>query len=182
VDSEVGRGTSFRVYLPTVASAATAAARRIEGPVRGGTETILLAEDDPAVRLLAERFLREAGYTVVAACDGGEALDLGSRPGAHVDLALLDLVMPTLSGRQVRDRLLELRPGLKVLFASGYSEDAVHADAVAREGMRLVGKPYSREGLLRAVREAIDGTERDPTPAPAGAAPPPSSLRRPAGW
>jgi CheY-like chemotaxis protein len=157
VYSEVGRGTTFKVYLPTVESAAAATGTKIEGPVRGGTETILLAEDDAAVRELAERFLREAGYTVLTAQDGGQALDLGTRPGAAVDLALLDVVMPALSGRHVRDRLLERRPGLRVLFASGYSENVVHTNFVKKEGVRLLVKPYSREQLLRAVREALDG-------------------------
>ena len=157
VYSEVGRGTTFKVYLPTVESVAARTGTKIEGPVRGGTETILLAEDDPAVRALAERFLREAGYTVLSAEDGGQALDLGTRAGAAVDLALLDVVMPALSGRHVRDRLLERRPDLRVLFASGYSENVVHTNFVKKEGVRLIVKPYTREQLLRAVREALGG-------------------------
>ncbi len=157
VYSEPGRGTTFKVYLPAVAAAASAAVRRAEGPVRGGTETILLAEDDPAVRALAERFLRDAGYTVVSAADGAQAVELGTQPGARYDLALLDVVMPGLGGRHVRDRLLAANPALKVLFASGYSEHVGQTDFVARDGQRLLDKPYTREGLLRAVRRALDG-------------------------
>jgi signal transduction histidine kinase len=157
VYSEPGRGTTFKVYLPAVAAEVGAAASRTDGPVRGGAETILLAEDDPAVRLLAERVLRDAGYTVVSAADGAQAVELGTRPGARFDLALLDVVMPGLGGRHVRDRLLEARPDQKVLFASGYSEHVGQTDFVARDGQRLLDKPYSREGLLRAVRAALDG-------------------------
>jgi len=155
--SQPGRGTTFQVYLPSVEAPATTAGRKDEGPVRGGTETILLAEDDPAVRALAERMLREAGYTVRVAADGAQALALGSDPAAAIDLAVLDVVMPLVNGRAVRDRLRQTHPGLRVLFASGYSEHAVHTDFIAAEGRdtRLLRKPYSREALLRAVRQAL---------------------------
>jgi signal transduction histidine kinase/ActR/RegA family two-component response regulator len=166
--SEPGHGTTFEVYLPAVEAAASATGTAIEAPVGGGTETILLAEDDPTVRSLAERILREAGYTVLVAEHGGQALAIGSDPGTAIDLAVLDVVMPKLTGRAVRDRLRPIRPGLRFLFASGYSDDAVHTDFIAQEGTRLLRKPYTREALLRAVRESlaapVEGAGSDPRP------------------
>jgi CheY-like chemotaxis protein len=164
VYSEPGKGSTFKVYLPVVERAASDAKAVLEGPVAGGRETVLLAEDDAAVRALAVRVLREAGYTVLEAADGGEALALGSAHQGPIHLALLDVVMPQRGGRQVRDLLLETRPGLKVLFASGYSENVVHTDFVKKEGVSLLRKPYSREELLRAVRATLDAAGGAATP------------------
>ena len=163
VQSESGKGTAFKIHLPIVERPAEGAVRRVDGPITGGRETILLAEDDPAVRALAVRLLREAGYTVLAAADGGEALAAASAHAGVIDLALLDVVMPQHGGRAVRDRLLATRQDVKVLFASGYSEDAVRTDFEKEEGVHLLRKPYSREQLLREVRavlEAENTTER----------------------
>ena len=158
VESAPGRGTTFKVNLPVVERRPEDAAPRVDGPISGGHETILVAEDDPAVRALAVRVLREAGYAALAAADGVEALALASAHAGAIDLALLDVVMPHQGGRVVRDRLLALRPGVKVLFASGYSDDVVHTDFVKTEGVRLLRKPYRGEQLLRAVREVLDAT------------------------
>jgi len=156
VESEPGRGTTFKVHLAIVERAAEGAAAAVDGPVSGGHETILVAEDDPEVRALAVRVLREAGYTTLAAADGGEAVALAAAHAGTIDLALLDVVMPQQGGRLVRDRLLATRPGVKVLFASGYSDDVVHTDFVKKEGVHLLRKPYGREQMLRAVRMALD--------------------------
>lgn len=157
VYSEVGKGTTFKVYLPIVERAAAATGPRLDGPLRGGRETILVAEDDAAVRALAERVLREAGYTVLSAGDGGAAIALGAAYAGSIDLALLDVVMPMQGGPRVRETLVAARPGLRVLFASGYSENLVHTNFVKKEGLPLLRKPYSREDLLRAVRAVLDG-------------------------
>ena len=156
VESEPGRGTTFKVHLPVVDRAAETAASAAGGPVRGGQETILVAEDDPAVRALAIRVLSEAGYTTLSAADGGEALALAAEHTGTIELALLDVVMPQQSGWAVRNRLLATRPGVKVLFASGYSDDALHTGFVKQEGVHLLRKPYRSEQLLRAVRAALD--------------------------
>jgi two-component system cell cycle sensor histidine kinase/response regulator CckA len=154
--SEVGKGTSFSVYLPTVEREAERTEPPRDGRVTGGGETILLAEDDAAVRALTLRLLSESGYRVLEAADGVEAVEVASSHRGAIDLALLDVVMPRCGGRLARDRILQDRPGVRILFASGYSEDAVHADFVKEEGVRLLRKPYSRGELLRAIRETLD--------------------------
>jgi signal transduction histidine kinase/ActR/RegA family two-component response regulator len=156
VKSAPGAGTVFDVYLPTAERSTSEVLPLAEGPIAGGSETILVAEDDTAVRDFAVQLLREAGYTTLSAADGNEALAVAAAHRDVIDLALLDVVMPRLGGRQTRDHLLASRPGLKVLFASGYSEDSVHADFVKEEGVNLLRKPYTRDQLLRAVRGVLD--------------------------
>ena len=155
--SEPGKGTTFRIYLPT-------ADRSIEIPsatdrssqAAGGTEVILLAEDDDMVRGIAVRVLQENGYTVLAAKDGAEAVQVFEENADHVDLALLDVVMPKLGGREAHDRIREIRPGIPVLFCSGYSNESIHSSLVLDEGLALLQKPYNPDDLLRALRATLD--------------------------
>lgn len=155
--SEVGSGTLFKVYLPMTERRASGVGRTIEGRPRGGFETILVAEDDVIVRRLAVRVLEDAGYTVLAAEDGKAALELFRAGPGRVDLALVDVVMPQMGGYQLMTEMRRVRPEVRVLFTSGYSENAVHTDFVLKEGIRLLQKPYERDQLLRRVREALDG-------------------------
>ncbi|HNR34663.1 MAG TPA: PAS domain S-box protein [Candidatus Hydrogenedentes bacterium] len=156
VYSEVGKGSKFKVYLPAIEQSAAVVERAIPEPVLGGGETILLAEDNLQIRKLAKRILEGAGYTVLDAADGEEALVLYRQHGRAVDLLLLDVVMPKKGGRAVYDEIRAKRPGIRCLFASGYSENAVHTNFILESGMHLLQKPYQRDSLLRAVRKVLD--------------------------
>ena len=154
--SEVGKGTMFKIYLPAVERLAAEVSSSVRGPAVGGTETILVAEDDETVRKLSIQTLERAGYTVLDAVDGGEAMRLFK---AHVDeiaLVVLDVVMPGLGGREVHDRIKKSHPGVRVLFSSGYSHNAIHTRFVLDEGLQLIQKPYSPDDLIRRVREVLD--------------------------
>jgi two-component system, cell cycle sensor histidine kinase and response regulator CckA len=154
VDSELGRGSTFKVYLPRFEEEAHAAVPS-SPPRLLGTETILLAEDEPALRELTREILEEHGYTVIEAGSGDGALKCaGAHPGV-IDLLLTDVVMPRMSGRELADHLARLRPGLKVMFMSGYTDDAVVRYGVLASSAAFIQKPYGPESLLAKVREVL---------------------------
>ena len=155
--SEVNAGSTFKIYLPLVERSATSVADKIEGPVPGGTETILLAEDEEIVRNLTKIVLQRAGYTVLAACDGEDALRLLEEHEGEINLVILYVVMPKLGGRAVHERLSKTRPNLRFLFASGYSMNAIHTNFVLDDGLAFIQKPYPRTVLLRRIRKVLDG-------------------------
>ena len=126
-----------------------------EATAFGGTEIILLAEDEDMVRDLAKSTLESAGYTVLTAVDGQEALRLFEAQGEEIDLALLDVIMPKLGGHAVLEHIRNRGPVIPVLFCSGYSKDAIHTNFILEEGLALIQKPYHREDLLRRVREVL---------------------------
>jgi CheY-like chemotaxis protein len=156
VYSEVDKGTTFKVYLPHSERAAEDVGTKIEGEVPRGDETILVVEDDEAVRGLTRSVLEAAGYTVLEAADGRDALQCFRKHHEQIHLALLDVVMPGLGGREAYKEMLKVNPALKALFASGYSENAIHTNFVLDSGLALLKKPYSRDELLRAVRRQFD--------------------------
>ena len=158
VYSEVDKGTTFKLYLPVVERAVDDVGTKIAGLPPGGTETILIAEDDESLRALATSMLTRAGYSVLAAADGQEALDLFSKNTERVQLLLLDVVMPRIGGREVFERIRKAHPTMPALFASGYSENAIHTNFVLDEGMELIRKPYVADDLLRHIRTILDGT------------------------
>jgi PAS domain S-box-containing protein len=155
--SEEGRGTTIRVYLPRVQGAAPSAVRRDEsGDLPRGSETIFLVEDDASVRELAARVLRQQGYTVLEAANGAEALRLARERGEPVHLLLTDVVMPGLSGEALAEQLIQIRPGLKVLFMSGYTDDAISHRGVLEPGVSFLQKPFGPPALARKVRAVLD--------------------------
>ena len=156
VHSEPGRGTTFEVYWPVTSPAADGSKEEIETSMEGGDETILLAEDEGMVRRMARTILERAGYTVLTARTGLEAVKLFEEEDGEVDLAILDVVMPELGGREAHDRIRARRPNVKVLFASGYSENAIHSNFILDRGFNLIQKPFTRRDLLRAVRKILD--------------------------
>jgi CheY-like chemotaxis protein len=157
VYSEVGQGTTFRIYFPHHANRVPS--REMEKKVHppGGTETVLLAEDDEKVRGLSEFILTNAGYTVHVASDGKEAVDLFARLGGRIDLLFLDAVMPGLDGRAVWDRCREGGFRGPVLFASGYAAESLTPDQLEDESVQFLQKPFTRNELLHGVRSALDG-------------------------
>ncbi|MCP4645083.1 MAG: PAS domain S-box protein [bacterium] len=156
VYSEIGTGSAFRIYLPKLEGAETKQEEEVLAPPRGGTETVLLADDDKAVCGVAENILTRAGYTVLTAFDGEDAIRVFDEHAEEIDLALLDVVMPNLGGKAVAHHIRETCAETPVLFASGYSADAIHTGYILDEGVRLIQKPYHRIELLRRVREVLD--------------------------
>jgi len=144
VYSEVGIGTTFKIYLPVVEGQAKVLGETIEEPAPGGTETILLAEDNESVRKLSLRILKEAGYTVLLARDGEEALRVFEEHHGEIALALLDVVMPKLGGGAVQEQISRREPAVKFLFTSGYSSDAIHKDFILNVDILCSGSRSAR--------------------------------------
>jgi two-component system cell cycle sensor histidine kinase/response regulator CckA len=155
VESEPGRGTTFRIWLPQVDEAAEPAPAA-GAPVVAGSETILLVEDEDAVRSLLHEVLEGNGYVVLQAASGAEALRVSRAHAGPIDLLLTDVVMPGMSGREVAIMLAAERPGLRVLFASGYTAEAIVRHGVLEPGTDLIHKPFTPDALLRRVRERLD--------------------------
>jgi len=156
VTSEVGRGTTFRVVLPRV-DAKDIPRRPAAGSseVRGN-ETVLIVEDEQSVRKLTSRILRSAGYNVVTAANGGEALLECERSEAEIDLVLTDVVMPRMSGKELVDRLAKVLPAVRVLYMSGYTNNAIAQHGVLDEGVHFIAKPFHGTDLLSKVRAVLD--------------------------
>lgn len=156
VYSEPGRGTMFKIYLPVTQRQATDVEVNLQGRVKGGTETLLVAEDDEMVCDLMQTVLSRAGYNVFCARDGETAIELFAQNRDKIDLAVLDVVMPVKDGRQVHDAIKEFSPDFRVLFSSGYNGNAIHTNFVLHEGMQLLQKPFTTDELLRKVRSVLD--------------------------
>jgi two-component system cell cycle sensor histidine kinase/response regulator CckA len=157
VTSEPGLGTTFKVYLPRHREG-TPAGKSLPGlqVVPRGSETVLLAEDEEGVRRLTRLILERHGYKVLEARNGGEALLICEQYAGTIHLLVTDVVMPNLSGRQVAERLLELRPRLKVLYLSGYTDDAIVRHGVLEGDMPFLQKPFTPDALVQKVREVLD--------------------------
>jgi PAS domain S-box-containing protein len=156
VYSELSTGTTFKIYLPLAKYAEKAAEEVRETPVIGGTETILLAEDETSIRNVSKLMLEKEGYTVLTACDGEEALKVYAKHSSEIDMLLLDVMMPKVGGRAVYDHVHKLRPKIPVLFASGYSMHTIDTSFVLEENLTLINKPFRRDDLLRKIRHVLD--------------------------
>ena len=162
VYSELARGTTFKVYLPQVEHQIPV--QRFDSPdLPRGTETILLVEDDPALREMAATLLRRLGYTVLAAADGIEALSLKHQPNiGHIDLLFSDVVMPHMSGKELSERMRAIYPQTRILFTSAYTENAIIRQGVLHKGLALLQKPFTPSALAHKLREVLDQpTNRD---------------------
>jgi CheY-like chemotaxis protein len=156
VYSEPGRGTTFKMYLPRVI-AETEERRPKSELVTGGSETILLVEDDDAVRDVGRRHLEALGYTVLCASGAREAEEVAATHGEQIDLLLTDVVMPDRNGHDLHESLAAGQPGLKVLYMSGYTESAIVHHGVLDKNTPFLQKPLEREGLAGKVRQALEG-------------------------
>lgn len=158
VYSEIGRGTTFKIYLPQADKLAESSVERLAAPaLPRGTETILLVEDDAALREMAVTLLRRIGYQVWAAANGVEALSLKQqRHVGHIDLLFTDVVMPHMSGKELADRVQALFPHTRILFTSAYTENAIVQQGIFDKGMALLQKPFTPSALARKVREMLD--------------------------
>ncbi len=159
VDTEPGKGTTFQVYFPQARQPRAAAARPIQtGPLPRGAETLLVVEDEPAVRHLARDILKAQGYGVVSAANGQEALQaVRDHQGAPIRLAITDVIMPRMGGKVMAEWLHTTYPDLKILFTSGYMDDAITQDGVFEPGVAFLPKPYTPAVLVHKVRAMLDG-------------------------
>jgi PAS domain S-box-containing protein len=159
VYSEPGRGATFKVYLPRVEQAdEPVAAPQPPARALGGTETILLAEDEAAVRNLARRVLEKHGYKLLLAATGRDGVQVAQQHAGPIDLLVTDVVMPEMGGRELAQHLTALQPGLKVLYLSGYTDDAIVHHGVLDAGVAFLQKPFKPDELARKIREVLDGT------------------------
>jgi two-component system cell cycle sensor histidine kinase/response regulator CckA len=156
LDSEPGSGTTFRIYLPRTEVTESAPAGVSETTARRGTEVVLLVEDDANLRGLARDILASEGYTVLESQDTEDALRLAERQVGAIDLLLTDVVMPRMSGRALADLIKHFRPDIKVLYMSGYTDDAIVHHGVLDPGTALLEKPFTPASLARKVREVVD--------------------------
>jgi CheY-like chemotaxis protein len=166
VDSEPGHGTVFAIFLPRTSGTPEPAVspQSSAAPARG-TETILLVEDEESVRTLSHRALSRLGYQVLAAPSGADALRVAERHGGPIHLVLTDVVMPGIGGRELVRQLGAIRPGTKVLYISGYSDEAIARHGVLDPGTAFLQKPFTPDGLANKVRAVLDAAN-----APLGAA------------
>ena len=159
VDTEIDRGTTFRVYLPHTSEPRAEEAATATTATLSGSETVLLVEDEPQVAALVTRALQKSGYTVLSASRGDEALDILQTTTSRIDLLLTDIVMPGMNGRELADRVKLLRRDIRVLYMSGYSDDAVLRHGVEAATMQFIAKPFTIKALNAKVRETLAQVE-----------------------
>ena len=157
--SQVGHGTTFKIFLPVCSKTLTPSTAEASRPlVRGGTETILLVEDEPAVLMMAKGMLQRLGYRVVTAPSGDEAVPVWREQAEKIDLLLTDMVLPgSLNGRELAEQLRQEKPGLKVLYTSGYSMELIGTSLTASKNFVFLPKPYHPDTLAQKVRNCLDG-------------------------
>jgi CheY-like chemotaxis protein len=155
VQSQLGAGTTFRLLFPAQTGALAAAVSTGDAAPRG-TETVMLVEDEPEVRRIARQALERHGYTVLEAGNPVEALRLAGAAAASIDLLVTDVVMPGIDGRQVVDALRQRRPDLRVLYVSGYTDDAMVRRGVDAAAVAFLQKPFAPLELIRKVRAVLD--------------------------
>ncbi len=161
--SEPGLGTTFKIYLPRVEKAAKIYKPRLkpkEAGAPGGTETILLVEDEDAVRSMVSKILKNKGYTVLEARQGNEAIDICERLEGSINLMVTDVIMPHMSGRELAGRLAPMRPEMRVLYMSGYPDNTIVQHGVLESGTAFLQKPFTINALELKVREVLDGTRQ----------------------
>ncbi len=155
VYSEVGKGSTFNVYLPSVEQPAASAEAEVVTSFTEGTETILVAEDDEMMQKFATNILDGAGYKVLLAGNGLEAIEVFEKNADDIDLVILDMIMPKLGGKAVYDLLHKQHPSLRFLFSSGYGTSSIHSEFMQQERIEMIQKPYTPNVLLRKIREVL---------------------------
>jgi two-component system, cell cycle sensor histidine kinase and response regulator CckA len=156
VYSEPGKVTSFKIYLPRIQAAETNKIEAVEPEPSGGAETVLLVEDEEAILRLGKTILEHYGYTVLATTNPDKALIMAKEHEGSIDLLITDVVMPGINGKELKDRIAAIRPGIRTLFMSGYTADVIAHHGVIEEDVRYLQKPFSVKTLAAKVREVLD--------------------------
>jgi CheY-like chemotaxis protein len=151
-----GLGTTFNIYFPAIEKERVSKTLTVEMPIPGGTETILLVDDEESIRDFATALLNNFGYKVITASNGTEALEIYQREGHSISLTILDLIMPVMDGRKCLAEILRIDPHAKVIIASGYSEGGPANGDMATRAKGFVQKPYSMRQLLTTIRDILD--------------------------
>jgi nitrogen-specific signal transduction histidine kinase/CheY-like chemotaxis protein len=155
--SEPGKGTTFKIYLPAIAALPEDIGKAAPAEaVRRGGGTVLVVEDDEQVRRLTHRALASQGYTVLEADRGTTALDIARRHKGHIDLLLTDVIMPDTNGRKLAETIRAARPGLRVLYMSGYPDGAIASHGMLEPGVAYLAKPFTTDAVTRRVREVLE--------------------------
>jgi len=155
--SEPGKGTTFKIYLPAIAALPEDIGKVVPAAAaRRGVGTILVVEDDEQLRRLTHRALDAQGYTVLVADRGGTALDIARRHKGDIDLLLTDVIMPDTNGRKLAETMRAARPGLRVLYMSGYPDGAIASHGMLEPGVAYLAKPFTTEAIARKVREVLE--------------------------
>jgi len=158
VYSEPGRGTTFKIYLPLIKLEVEEERQEDLLVVKGGTETVLVAEDDAQIRDLTKHVLEGFGYQVMEAGDGEEAISVFNDNKDRIQLLILDVVMPKKNGKEVYDEIKKIRLDIKVIFTSGYNAEIIHKKGMLEKGFGFITKPFLPQELLKKVRECLDNT------------------------
>ena len=158
VKSEPGKGTSFDIYLPVIEDSDAFMENKPAAvmPAFGGTETLLIAEDEEMVRTFMQKIFKRAGYKVIAAIDGEDAVAKFRGNQESISLVLSDVIMPGKNGVEILEEVRKMKPDTKVLFISGYTANVIHEKGVFEEGIDYIAKPFEKDKLLQKVREVLD--------------------------
>ncbi len=156
VYSEPGEGTTFKLYFPKVADQVTASPTAMVEATLRGNETILVVEDEPSVRGMTVKMLKQLGYLVLSAASGAEALEMSKSHSGAISLLLTDVVMPNKNGRQLADELLAAKPDVKVLYLSGYTENTIVHHGIVDSSVAFLPKPFTRDALAKAIRNVLE--------------------------
>jgi len=158
VESSEGHGSRFKVYLPSVSDKVEIPeGESSDGVLAGGSETVLLVEDEQMVRKLVVKLLDRMGYKVIQASNGQEALEMASSCNMHIDLLMTDIIMPGINGKELSEKLKNSLPDMKVLFTSGYTENVIAQEGILEEGLNFIGKPYTPQKLAAILRRIFEG-------------------------
>ena len=156
VESKLEKGTIFKIYLPLMKTPVKEVIPVPSNIIKGGTETILVAEDNAHVRELTKEVLEGFGYKVLEATNGENAIDVFNNNQDNIGLLLLDIIMPKMNGKEVYDLIKKVKPDIKVLFISGYNSDVIHKKGLAEQGLQFMSKPVSPDELLQKIRQILD--------------------------
>jgi len=158
VYSELGVGTTFNVYLPSVEGDIEMTEEEDKKTIRGGNETILIVEDEEELREIASEMLSMLGYNVLLASDGEKGIDIFKENTDDIHLVIIDVVMPKIGGRETYEEMKKIKSSVRVLFVTGYSLDGIHTNFILEEGIDAIQKPYSLETIARKIREVLSKT------------------------
>ncbi len=161
VDSKVGKGTNFKIYLPRVDEKFESSEEKIFRQIPKGKETILIVDDEDIVRVLTRQILEEGGYKIIEARNGVEALSIFEKPDCKIDLLITDVVMPQMGGRELAEKLTPRYPSTRILFTSGYQDDANTRQEETEFGKNFIEKPFAPDSLGQKVRELLDGANSE---------------------